>query len=177
MLGPLQANGQDTPGQQTPAAGPPDSASPLDLAHGQARGQFDALAKAKGTLDKIRAELTQLASLGDSVTEEDVIKSAGKLVAHGIAPVAMAGVLSGMPPSGGQALAGWVQQQAQAMEAKEAQLVPMLETARHGLGVMAMHSLVAHAAEARQAPGPLPSGPTNPLMPGGLPAAAPQGTA
>ena len=63
---------------------------PLADAHQTAKSQFNKLAEARSMLDKTRVELETLTKLGDIVTSEDVIKGAGKLVAEGLSPVAMA---------------------------------------------------------------------------------------
>src|ERR1700733_493095 len=114
--------------------------SQLAAAHSAARAKFEKLAGARQMLDKARVELTKLAELGDLVTSEDVIKGAGKLVGEGLSPMAMAKMLSDMP-EGGPQLSGWLGQQSQMLAAREAQLQPVLDSARHQMGVAAMRGL------------------------------------
>lgn len=139
---------------------------PLTEAHAAAKAQFDKLAEARGLLDKARAELTDLGKLGDMVTSEDVIKGAGKLVAAGASPLALAKLLSDMPTEGPQ-LQAWLAQHSTALAQQEAQLQPVLEAARHQLGVTGMRVLTAHSLMPQLAPAPQqPSAAAaNPLMP------------
>lgn len=129
--------------------------------HDRARGQFDKLAEARRTLDAARAELTSLTKLGDLVTPEDVIKGAGKLVAGGLSPMALAKLLSDMPEKG-EELQAWLIGHVQGLEQREAQLEPVLGAARHQLGVAAMRALIGHSVAGGQQPalaGPALAGP------------------
>lgn len=151
----------------------------LRQAHDTSKAQFGKLAEARGMLDRARVELESLGKLGDMITQEDVIKGAGKLVAAGLSPMALAKLLSDMPEKS-EPLAAWVQGHAQQLAAREAQLDPVLAQARHGLGVTAMRSLLVHQLVPQgQGPGQMPAGAgvspaagANPLSPGPSPSLA-----
>lgn len=152
----------------------------LAEAHSAVKAQFEKLAGARTMLDKARAELTSLTKLGDLVTQEDVIKGAGKLVAAGLSPMAVAKLLSDMPEKGAE-LTAWLTQHAAGLAAREQQLDPVLAQGRHALGVAAMKTLVGHhIQQTGPSPAPAASG-SNPLLPSSTlveqPTAAPQGTA
>lgn len=131
-----------------------ESANPqpnlLDQAHSQ-HSQLSAgykkLTEAKAMLDKVRLSMDSLVSLGDMVSHEDVVKEAGKLVAAGMDPTSMAGILADMPPEG-EALAAWVQQHDQDIVQREQQLEQVQGLVRHELGTSAMKLLsLAHLKE------------------------------
>jgi hypothetical protein len=159
-------------GPETPTLGQlpsPPSASgiPLSADHAstlasQSSAHYSALAKADKMASVARKQLDKLSGMGDSVSPEDVIDSAGKMVASGIDPMQMAGVLADMPEGSGEALAGWVAQHAKAAEVKYAQLQQALAASRHAMGVAALHDLVGHQLPGR----PQAASPPNPLMPG-----------
>jgi len=107
------------------------------------RAQYDKLKRARQTLDVARSGLEHLTELGDMVSPEDVIKEAGKLVAHGLAPQAMAGLLADIPTGGGLQLAEWVKEHLEGVSQREAQLQPVLDTFRHRMGVQALMGLKA----------------------------------
>ena len=89
-MGNASKGSAEGPGLALPApapAPPPDPISSLQsrllAAHSQARGAFDKTGEFMGRADRAREVMTSLASLGDTITQEDVIKGAGKLVAGG----------------------------------------------------------------------------------------------
>lgn len=127
-------------------------AESLGAAHGQAAAQFAKLREAKAMVTHIRSALDGLASMGDSVGAEDVIKAAGGLVANGGDPVALAGLLADMP-QGGQAIQAWVAGHAEQLKANEAQLDQQLGMARHEAGASALHSLAMQHIGAAFPPG------------------------
>lgn len=135
-------------GSPMPIAPAPAAAPPLHEAlgsqHDQARAQYQQLADARGTLDKVREGLGVLVALGDAVSSEDVIKEAGKLVAHGLSPSSMAGLLAEMPDGGGEALQGWLAQHEADVTQREQQLEPMLTQARHEMGLAGLRLVAAH---------------------------------
>ena len=158
-----------------PAAQPPHLAA-LDQIHSANKAQFEKVDSSRQTLLKVRAELDKLAKLGDSVTTEDVIKAGGGLVAAGLTPKAVAGLMATLPQGGGEALAGWVQQHEQMLEQQEQQNQQMHQLAAHQMGASAIHALASHAHEAQaaqapQAPKSMPPAAaaaapaSNPLMP------------
>lgn len=116
------------------------------------RRQYEQLQNAQKTLEMVRRELSTLEALGDMVTPEDVIKGAGKLVAGGLSPRAMSGLLADMPHSGGVALQGWLSQHSEQLAQREAQLEPMMAVARHVIGVGALHQLMSMSSRGSMAP-------------------------
>lgn len=119
----------------------------LHGAHGQAKAAYDQTGKALGILDHMRKGLERLSDKGDMVTSEDIISEAGKLVAHGIDPMALAGILAEMPQEGGgEALGGWIMSHAIQAAQAEAQVMAAHEAARHQMGVTALHVIMAHDA-------------------------------
>lgn len=117
----------------------------LKEAHETASAQFGKLSQAGAMLDQARVQLTSLTRLGDMVMPEDVIKAAGRLVAAGLSPLAMAKLLSDMPSDGPQ-LQSWLGEHVAQITQREQQLAPVLAAARHDLGVSAMRSLMGHGA-------------------------------
>lgn len=134
----------------------------LQQHYGEAKTRYQETGKSLGLLDHVRKSLERLADKGDMVTQEHVIDEAGKLVGHGVEPMALAGLLADMPQEGGgEALGGWVQGHAIAAAQGEQQLLVAHNVARHEMGVAAMHMLAGHTLGARLAP------PTDERMDGG----------
>ena len=161
------------------APAPAPHLAAMDQIHSANKAQFEKIDSSRQTLAKVRMELDKLQKLGDSVTTEDVIKAGGGLVAAGLTPKAVAGLMATLPQGGGEALAGWVQQHEQMLEQQEQQNQQMHQMAAHQMGVSAIHALVSHAHEAQgaqkaqapQAPKSMPPAAasalaaSNPLMP------------
>lgn len=154
-------------GPQNPAAGPqPRTAGGIgDLPSPQAgaRDSFDGsrntlmqqfnkneawykqTGQALARIDKIRKSLERLSDKQDLVTMDDIVDEAGKLVGHGIDPMALAGMLADAPQDGGgEALGGWVATQAQTAMMGEQRMLMQHNLAQHSMGVSAMHILMAH---------------------------------
>lgn len=117
----------------------------MEAAHDQAKARYQATSKGMANIDHFNQGLGMLGKMGDAVTPEDVIQEAGKLVAQGQDPAMLAGFLADMPTSGGMALAAWVKQHQQTIQANELQVQAMHGMARHQLGVSALQGLAAHA--------------------------------
>lgn len=137
--------------------------------HLRNKAAFEATGKALKQLDHIRKGLERLADKQDIVTIDDVVDEAGKLVAHGIDPVALAGILADAPQEGGgEALGGWVASHAQTAAMAEQKLMVEHSVVQHMMGVSAMHLLMAHA-NSQMMLGPMappvqqPGGPDNSL--------------
>src|SRR5271167_2300274 len=82
----------------------------LEANHNQMAAQASK-AKEAARMSKLAvAEFDKLTQLGDTVSPDDVIQAASKMVASGGDPAALAGSLADMPANGGAALAAWVQQ-------------------------------------------------------------------
>lgn len=138
----------------------------LAKSHDMAKAMFDNTSRALAHIQMMSQELTSLSKLGDTVTPDDVIETAGNIVGKGsFSPMEAATVLSDMP-DGGQALAGWVSQHLAQNQATMAQVQQAHAMARHEMGASGLRLLAAHSAA-----GPLPelaggTAPGNPLMGG-----------
>jgi len=157
-----------TDGPAAPAPALPPHLQAMDQIHSTNKAQFEKLDASRQTLMKARIEFDKLMKLGDAVTAEDVIKAGGGLVAAGLTPKGVAGLMATLPQGGGEALAGWVQQHEQMLEQQEQQNQQLHQLAGHQLAASAVNSLASYAHEARgQAPAPAPAAPAgnNPLMP------------
>lgn len=126
-----------------PSAASASSSNSVLAQHDFVRSTYDQMKTTMGYLDHARQVLEALASEGDSVQPEQVIKAAGDLVAKGMDPHQIAGLLATMPQGGGEALASWLEQQSAALEAKEQKLSPMMDGIRQHLGISALHLLAA----------------------------------
>ena len=127
--------------------------------HGQAKAAYEETSKALVKVDYVRQALDRLADKGDMVTPEGVIAEASKLVAHGLDPAMLAGILADMPQEGGgEALGAWVTGHAVTMAQMEQQLSQARAVAQHNLGVAAVHVLTAHDV-GRAVAGPEPEAP------------------
>lgn len=143
----------------------PSLSQAMEAQHSAARAKLDKVEEIAQRQHAVREQLTHLITLGDLVNEEDVVKSASKIVATGVPPMAMATLLSEMPTTGGEALASWIAGQEQQFAAKEAQLNQVLTTMRYETGLAALRMLSAEHFGGMNDPG-APSGTGNPLMPG-----------
>ena len=148
-----------------PSSSPTPPVSAAD-AHEQAKAHYAKTTAADSMLNSVRAELDKLTSLGDTVTSEDVIQAAGRLVAAGLTPMAMAGLLADMP-EGGQALANWVAVHDQDVTQREAQLAPVHALVRHQVGVTGLHSLMQQMQTGPGGPGAAPLPMTGGAVPNG----------
>lgn len=154
MDNPLMPPGLSPPTPQS-APGPVDSVSKV---HGVAQARLAKTTEASNLLGDIHSELSKLSDLGDTVTQDDIVKSAGKLVAAGIPPNTLASLLSDMPAEG-PGLGVWVQDHLATITQRQAQLAPIHAIAGHDVGVAALHGIAAHTGAAQ----------SNPLMPSGAP--------
>lgn len=133
--------GLGAPGAAGPA--PNDTLGVLAHQHDSAKAQYDKLKAVMAKSAAVRSELDTLAKLGDQVGPEDVIQGAGRLVAAGLDPHALAGLLADMPTNGGAALSQWVQMHDQGAREGEAQMAPQLAQARHAMGLSALRLMSA----------------------------------
>lgn len=151
-----QAAAESPPQGPSPAAGPA-GAQALNMPGASQAGdvlkymkaQMDQTAsgvaklkEAQGRARVVREALDKLSAMGDTVSPEDVTKESSRLVAAGMAPEEVAGLLADMP-DGGEALQGWVAQHDSALRKNEAQLGQMLAQQQHTLGVQALHHIGA----------------------------------
>lgn len=141
--------------------------SAMQKAHEMAQGMFQHTGQTMRQLATIQTELAGLSKLGDTVTTEDVVKTAGNLVAHeAIPPLEMAGDLATMP-KGGEALAGWVADHLASAQANLAQVAQSHAIARHELGTSALRTLALDHGMGGVAAVQTPAAPPalNPLSP------------
>lgn len=164
----LQLPGSGAP-QPAPAPDPHAAlAGRLTAAHDSARAMFDKTGELVARADRARRGLETLTKLSDMITPDDVVREAGKLVAAGEEPLALAGLLADMPQNGGgQALAGWVQAHAVQAAQTEQRIAQAHAAAKHQLGVAALHGMqVGAAASSGQAtPTATPAPAPNALQP------------
>lgn len=142
-LGPRTAGGiGDLPSPQASFDG---SKRTLMQQHNRNLAFYKQTGQALKRLDVIRKGLERLADKQDMVTMDDIVDEAGKLVAHGIDPMALAGMLADAPQEGGgEALGGWVASHAQTAMLGEQRVMQQHAMAQYQMGVSAMHLLMAH---------------------------------
>jgi hypothetical protein len=159
--------GKGSPAEVAPATSAPHPLiSGMTALHDMTRAKYDKLAEAKGLLEKIKKELLPLAKMGDTVSQDDVIKAAGKIVGHGLGAGAVAGLLADMPQDG-QPLAAWVAQHLLGIQQREQQLAPVLTGIQHELGVHSLQLLAAHSIHGGpQVPTPGEGNPLTQVGPG-----------
>jgi hypothetical protein len=152
MMMPSAPQGQ-MPAQAPQGAPAPQAPPTLD----QVSAAYDKLKAGQQMLDKVRKGLDTLVKLGDTISQEDVIKVAGKLVAAGLTPEGMATLLSEMPEKS-EMLQEWIAKHDQDVTQREQQLNQMTDQYRHQMGAMAMEQLVAqHPADQAQAAAQMPA--------------------
>ena len=152
--------------------GPVDRGShPLEAISNYHRALYTKITNADRMLSRIREEMDKLTTMGDTVSPEDVIAAAGRVVGHGVPAREMATLLAGMPVQAGQGLASWVQQQNQMVQQQEAEVSRVRELALHQMGVSAVRAMAAGDMINRRKQS---SAMLGPLAPGGNQAAAPQ---
>lgn len=182
-MDPMQQQG-DATNPLTAGAAPQGAPSPqggMAVLQGhldQAQARLKVADKAAKHLGIIKGELEKLVMMGDTVTQEDVVEGAGRLVAQGLPELEIAGLLADMPENS-QALQAWVAGHLQGVVMNEAKLGPAHGLARHETGMAALRLITAHAvtptmespAQSNDLQGPS-AGPGNDLS-----AASPQGAA
>ena len=143
----LSGTGMQPGAPQAPSANPLSMLPPSPEAqHDAALAKFNQLSVVAGHLTTMTKHLEDLSKLGDTVTPEDVLKRAGKMVAQGaFSPTQAATILTDMPQNP-QALAAWIQQHVAAGVQAEAKLRPMLEQARMQLGGAALRAMTSHGS-------------------------------
>lgn len=129
----------------SPASIPPD---PLQVELDQHEAQYGLLQEGEASVSRVQDALNELTKLGDMVSQEDVVRAAGELVASGLDTKAMAAMLAEMPPDG-EALQAWLLAKDAQLKAISQQLNAALEAKRFDLGAAAMKQLVAQGARQR----------------------------
>lgn len=137
------------PNPMAPAPSPLAGSAPGPVAHPDIsswletlQAQFAKSGKALRLVGGFESQLEKLQKLGDTVSPDDVVEAAGKMVDQGADPLALAGLLADMPDGGG-AIAGWLAQHTAALAAQKSQLAAVHEALRHQLGVTSLHALTS----------------------------------
>jgi len=139
----------------------PEMIAAMEQQHLQSRAQLSKLEEIAGRQRVVREQMNHLKTLGDLISEDDVVNSASKIVAAGVPPMAIASLLADMP-SGAEALKEWVVGQEAQFAQKEAQMNQVMGMVRHNTGLAALRLLAAESFGNMQPPGS-----PNPLMPEG----------
>ena len=141
----------------------------MGQAHSGLRSRYEKLREAESRISVARVVMDELAAMQDTVTQDDVVKGAGRLVAAGGGAAEVAGMLAEMPPDG-EALQGWVAQKDAGLQRIEALLEEQMSAARYQMGVGALQHIAAtqaHSEYGLPAPTAVPAAPAgNPLMAG-----------
>lgn len=122
-----------------------DLAKSTGANNASASARYAKLKEAEGRVSIARESMDRLAELRDTVTQDDVVKAAGRLVSAGAGAAEIAGMLAEMPPDG-DALAGWIAQKDLKLRELEGQLEAAKDAARYKLGVSALQHIVATQA-------------------------------
>lgn len=110
----------------------------------QAKARFAQTGKALAMVNNYMGTLQKLASMGDAVTEEDIVGGVEQLVSHGGDPMQLAGLLADMPQGGG-AINAWLSQHMQQLSQMQQQISAAHEQTRHGVATGALHMLMHDA--------------------------------
>ncbi len=102
---------------------------------------YGTLREAGQMLGVTREQIDDLLALQDTVSQEDVIDAASKLVANGLEPTEVAGILADMP-EGSEALQVWLQGMSQRLEQQEKFVGDSTKELRHQLGVIGLRRLM-----------------------------------
>lgn len=154
----LPAQGADDSDQiDTPDVGKiPRGETPIHTAHAYNKAVYNKTLSAGRMIDHLRTEMDKLTDMGDTVTPEDVIAGAGRLVGQGVPARELASILSEMPTQAGQGLAAWVLQNDRLLTQQEALITRQTDMAAHrmaqsALQVIATEHLMGHARNLRAA--------------------------
>lgn len=130
---------------------------------------YEQLKQAQQTLDVARAQMDKLAAKGDNVTIEDLVKVAGRLVARGLDPTAMASMLADAPQENNGLLAEWVKKQDVELTQREQHLKLVMRSTRFQLGMKGIGMVKAGMGmNALTGGGGAPPGPVGPAGPNAL---------
>lgn len=135
------------PGQMdgTPMAPSPSGIPQEPQGEGQLVGAYAKLKEARGRMDVIQNVLGKLVELGTNVSPDDVVDSAGKIVAAGVSPEGMASMLAEMPEQP-ELLAAWLAEHKGVIDQKEKELDLVTRNVQHEMGVQALRGLLGQQA-------------------------------
>jgi len=159
---PQQAPPNTPPGREAGGIGDmpsfEDSQKTMMQQHQRNKSMFKQSGDALKKLDVVRKSLERLQDKQDVVTMDDIVQEAGKLVSHGIDPMALAGILADAPQEGGgEALGGWVAQHAQAAAQGEQALMQHHSDNAHNMAVSALQLMMVHSNAQKRMGGVSPS--------------------
>lgn len=129
------------PSAPAPQLVPPGPMQMPQLAHAAAKAHFEAVQEKLKFQSQATAQMDKLLQLGDRVQPQDVISSAATLVGHGADAKMVAGLLSTMPQSGGEGLAGWLEGHAAKLRSSVAENEQLAALSRAHMGASAMRLL------------------------------------
>lgn len=181
MRDPTPAPTSGGPNSLVPGGGGPDNMSPVPGGSGNrndpveqlkaqeayAKSLYQTVTKSRNMLDHLRREMDSLTQMGDTVTPEDVISAAGRVVGHGVPAKELATILADMPPMGGQGLAAWLTAHDASITQQEQHVAQMQALTQHQMGQASLKVLAglhmqkrarevgAASAEAALTAGPL----------------------
>lgn len=115
----------------------PSGPSPLT----QLNSHYDKLGEAQAKLKVAREGMDALVAMGDSVGLPDVVKVAGRLVAEGLDPGAMASLLADAPEKT-EFLVQWLQEQDKQIAQREEDVARTQLVVRHQMGVEGLRELM-----------------------------------
>lgn len=140
MAVPVNQMPEGIPEPQAPA-GP----APIQQGNTSHEAFYDKLRQAQGKIEVVQNVLGRLMGLGDTVTQEDVIKGASKIVSSGVSPEGMAAMLADMPDK--QELLGpWIAQHKATFDKQDAAISQMAGQVRHQMGVEALQGAMGGGA-------------------------------
>lgn len=130
--------------------------TPIHTAHAYNKAVYNKTLSAGRMIDHLRVEMDKLSDMGDTVTPEDVVAGAGRLVGHGVPARELASILAEMPTQAGQGLAAWVARNDTLLTQQEALIARQTDMAAHrmaqsALQVIATEHLMGHARNMRAA--------------------------
>lgn len=151
-----------------PSGGTQNPLEMMDKAHQMAKAMFDFTGKQLSQNTVVVDGLKGLVQKSDTVTREDVIETAGKILGKsGMTANQLATVLADMPQDG-QGLAQWLQGHLAQRQQFGERFMMMHSLSRHEMGTSAMRLLMAHHAVGNMPPGASGDSTgnpaTNPLM-------------
>lgn len=132
--------------QAAPSGGGSEMVGHFGSAMDHDAATFGKVKEASGQIDATAEALGHLASLGDTVSMDDLVEAAGGMVAAGIPAVSVAGTLADAPEGPGQ-LQGWVQEQLQKLAPRQQQMQEALANSGYHLGLSAFRHVLSASAE------------------------------
>lgn len=147
---PVEAKANPLEAAGAPAAPPAPARSkmltPFDEVEEQAYSRFKQLQDLDKQMRAMLEATTELVKMGDTVTQDAVVKASGGIVAAGVPAVDVASTLAEMPENS-EALQAWVGQKAQQALQQSQILQQEMGKAAYQLGLASFKSILADSAE------------------------------